>query len=89
MPIRLCFTPFSLGKGYASLLDKPKITIDYNVQVGQIEMTRVPFVLLFFMKFTWFIKTYAVIKLRKKFLWPKRMTLSLPLAFKSPLDLAI
>jgi hypothetical protein len=30
-----------------------------------------------------------VIKLRKKFLWPKRMTLSVPLAFKSTLDLAI
>ena len=41
------------------------------------------------MQFTWFIKTYAVIKLRKKFLWPKRMTLNLPLSFKSPLELAI
>lgn len=30
-----------------------------------------------------------MIKLRKKFLWPKRFTLSLPLVFKSTLDLAI
>ena len=26
-PIRICFTPFSIGKSYASLLDRPKISI--------------------------------------------------------------
>ena len=40
-------------------------------------------------KFTQIIKTYIVLKLRKKMLWPKRMTLSVPLAFKSTLELAI
>ena len=46
VPIRLCFTPFPLGKSYASLLDKPKLTIDYNVKVGKLELTKIPFVLI-------------------------------------------
>ena len=46
VPIRLCFTPFSLGKCYASLLDKPKLTIDFNVKVGRIELTKIPLVML-------------------------------------------
>ena len=45
VPIRLCFTPYSLGKCYASLLDKPKLTIDYNVKIGGFEMTKIPLVL--------------------------------------------
>ena len=35
------------------------------------------------------LKLYLVLKLRKKMLWPKRMTLSVPLSFKSTIELAI
>lgn len=45
-PIRVCFTPFSIGKSYASLLDKPQLTIDYNVTVGQFELTKIPLVFI-------------------------------------------
>lgn len=43
-PIRVCFTPFSIGKSYASLLDRPKLTIDYKVSVGKFELTKIPLV---------------------------------------------
>ena len=44
-PIRVCFTPYSLGKSYASLLERPKLSIDYSVTLGGFNLTKIPFVL--------------------------------------------
>ena len=35
------------------------------------------------------MKIFIVLKLRKKMLWPKKITLSIPLAYKNPLGVAI
>jgi hypothetical protein len=43
-PIRVCFTPFSLGKSYASLLERPRLVIDYSVTIGGHNLTKIPFV---------------------------------------------
>ena len=43
-PIRLCFTPFTIGKSYASLLARPKLAIEYSVAVGNFFLTKIPFV---------------------------------------------
>ena len=40
-------------------------------------------------KFSQIVKIFIVLKLRKKMLWPKKITLSIPLAYKNPLGIAI
>jgi hypothetical protein len=43
-PIRVSFTPFSLGKSYVSLMRIPKLTAEYNVKIGNWEVSKIPFV---------------------------------------------
>lgn len=78
-----------MGKSYASLLERPKLTLEYSVLLEGFNLTKIPFVTYTLLQFTKIISTYIVLKLRKKMLWPKRMTLAVPLSFKSTIDLAI
>jgi hypothetical protein len=42
--MRISFTPFSLGKSYVSMMSIPKLTAEYNVKVGNWEISKIPLV---------------------------------------------
>jgi hypothetical protein len=65
------------------------LNVEYDVTLNSWHINKIPFVFNILFKFTQIIKIFIVTKLRKKMLWPKRMTLSIPLAFKKPLAIAI
>lgn len=42
--MRICFNPFSIGKSYVSLLERPFLNIEYDVKIGEWHINRIPFV---------------------------------------------
>lgn len=43
-PLRICFTPFALGKSNVCMMKTPELEAEYSAKLNGYELTKIPFV---------------------------------------------